>query len=56
MVEWQRMIFDFEKSRGVNKGNLIGVEIKKDRHVNSRSNNLSVGLANVRSVKNKDNF
>ena len=52
----QRMIFAFKESRGVNKDSLIDVDIKKDSHVSSRSRNLPIGLANMRSRKNKNNL
>lgn len=43
-----------EQYRGVNRINLIEIQLEKDCHVKTRSKHLSIGLANMRSVKNKD--
>ena len=44
------------RQQGINRNNLIAIKAITDRHVKNRSKNLTVGLANVRSIKNKDNL
>lgn len=50
----RKMIDEYEKNRGIHHHNLTSVNIIKDRHLKSKSCNLTMGLVNVRSVKNKD--
>jgi hypothetical protein len=38
----------------VNPDNLINIDITTDRHIKSTQNNLSLGVVNVRSIRNKD--
>ena len=50
----RKMMMEYKLVRKVDHANLIHVQIDRDRHVKTRQVNLVLGLANVRSVKNKD--
>ena len=50
----RKMITDFKRTRGICHSNLVNINLSKDRYTKCNVKNLSCGLVNVRSVKNKD--
>jgi len=48
------MISEFDRLRTSNNNNLLSINTIKDRHIKNNSQNINIGLVNVRSVKNKD--
>ena len=50
----RKMMSEFERIRTSNHNNLISVNTTKDRHIKNNSQNITIGLVNTRSVKNKD--
>ena len=47
---------EYDQFRTANSNNLMTVETIKDRHTKNNAQNINLGLANVRSIKNKDLF
>ena len=50
----QKIIEEYQRSRTSNNNNLITITPTKDRHIKNNSQDIVIGLVNVRSIKNKD--